>query len=223
MPEPLLKTYRLRGIPVSQCYGMTEATSGVAFLETQRAEVKLGSCGRAGPLNEVRLIDEQGEVIYSPHTVGEMCVRGANITPGYWRRADLTADALDSEGWYRTGDGAYFDSESFYYICDRIKDMIISGGENIYPAEIESLLYAHPAIAEVAVIGSLDAKWGERVVVVAVLKPGASLTLQDVLEFLAPDLARYKLPKEMHLVAEMPRNSNGKILKTELREKFSSV
>ncbi|AKH68577.1 acyl-CoA synthetase (AMP-forming)/AMP-acid ligase II [Spongiibacter sp. IMCC21906] len=221
VPEPLLKTYRQRGVPVSQCYGMTEATSGVAFLETERAETKLGSCGRAGPLNEVKLIDESGRTIDSPAVPGEICVRGGNVTPGYWRRPDLTAEALDAEGWYRTGDGAYFDDEGFYYICDRLKDMIISGGENIYPAEIESLLYAHPAIAEVAIIGREDVKWGERVLAVVVLKPDASLTLQEAVDFLEPSVARYKLPKELHLLDAMPRNSNGKILKTELRKIFS--
>lgn len=221
VPEPLLKVYAARGIPISQCYGMTEATAGLTFLETGRARSKLGSCGRAGPLNEVKLIDPDGRRISEPFVKGELCARGGNITAGYWRRPDATAAALDEEGWYRTGDGAYFDEEGFYYICDRIKDMIISGGENIYPAEIEGLLYEHPAVADVAVIGAPDEKWGEQVVVVAALKPGASLTLADIVHFLAPKLARYKLPKVLRLVDALPRNANGKVVKATLRERFA--
>ena len=221
VPEPLLHLYNARGIPVSQCYGMTEATSGVTFLETDRAIAKLGSCGRAGLLNEVRLIDEHGEAITQPHVRGEICMRGGNVTQGYWNRPAETAASLDAEGWMHSGDGAYFDEDGFYYICDRIKDMIISGGENIYPAEIESVLYEHPAIAEVAVIGAADERWGERVVVIAVLKPGTALDLAQLLEFAGPKLARYKLPRELHQVEAMPRNSNGKIVKTELRQRFA--
>ncbi len=220
VPEPLLRVYNARGIPVSQCYGMTEATSGVTFLETGRAVHKLGSCGRAGLFNEVRLIDASGQVITRPHMAGEIAVRGGNVTPGYWNRPDATAESFDADGWFRTGDGATFDEEGFYTICDRVKDMIISGGENIYPAEIESLLYEHPAIAEVAVIGAPDERWGERVLVIAALKPLATLSLEELLSFVGPRLARYKLPRELHLVEVMPRNSNGKIVKTELRRRF---
>lgn len=223
VPEPLLKTYADRAIPISQCYGMTEATAGLTFLETERGQSKLGSCGRAGPLNEVKLIDPAGKRITESGVKGELCARGGNITPGYWNRPDATVAALDAEGWYRTGDGAYFDDEGFYYICDRIKDMIISGGENIYPAEIEGLLYEHPNIAEVAVIGAPDEKWGEKVVVVAVLKPGSALDLPTVVAFLEAKLARYKLPKVLELVDALPRNSNGKVVKTDLRERFGKA
>lgn len=223
VPEPLLKTYAARSIPISQCYGMTEATAGLTFLETERGQSKLGSCGRAGPLNEVKLIDASGARITEPGVKGELCARGGNITCGYWNQPDATKAALDAEGWYRTGDGAYFDSEGFYYICDRIKDMIISGGENIYPAEIEGLLYEHADIAEVAVIGAPDEKWGEKVVVVAALQPGATLDLTSVVAFLAPRLARYKLPKVLELVDALPRNANGKVVKTALRERFGKA
>lgn len=223
VPEPLLQTYMARGIPVSQCYGMTEATSGVTFLETSRASQKLGSCGRAGMLNEVRLVDPDGKVITTPGERGEICMRGGNVTRGYWNRPEETAQAIDAEGWMHSGDGAYFDEDGFYYICDRIKDMIISGGENIYPAEIESLLYEHPSIAEVAVIGAPDPRWGERVVVVAALKPGAELDLDALLAFIGTRLARFKLPRELHLLDALPRNPNGKIVKTELRAKYSNA
>jgi fatty-acyl-CoA synthase len=222
VPEPLLRLYGARGVPVSQCYGLTEATSGVTFLETGRAIAKLGSCGRPGFMSEVRLIDGDGKLITRPHTRGEICMRGGNISPGYWNRPQETAASLDAEGWMRSGDGAYFDEDGFYYICDRIKDMIISGGENIYPAEIESVLYEHPAIAEVAVIGAADERWGERVVAIVAPKAGAQLTLEQLLAFAGPRLARYKLPRELHLLDVMPRNSNGKIIKTELRQRYAA-
>ena len=222
VPEPLLRLYAARNIPVSQCYGMTEATSGVTFLETDRALAKLGSCGRAGMLSEVKLIDFDGRPITEPDVPGEVCMRGGNVIKGYWRLPEVSAASFDADGWFRSGDVASRDAEGFYTIRDRVKDMIISGGENIYPAEIESLLYEHPAIAEVAVIGAPDARWGERVLVIAVLKPEQALTLDAVLAFVDGRLARYKLPRELHVIDAMPRNPNGKVIKTELRQRFAA-
>lgn len=221
VPEPLLRLYGTRNIPVSQCYGMTEATSGVTFLETDRALSKLGSCGRAGPLNDVRLIDFSGRVIDQPGVPGEICMRGGNVTPGYWNLPEVTAQSLDAEGWFRSGDVATFDDEGFYTICDRVKDMVISGGENVYPAEVESAIYEHVAVAEVAVIGAADEKWGERVVAIVVLKPGMSLDLDALRAFLEPRLARYKLPRELHRIDALPRNPNGKVAKLQLRQQFA--
>ena len=223
VPEPLLRLYAGRGIPVSQCYGMTEATSGATFLETDRALSKLGSCGRAGMLTEVRLIAFDGEPVTEPGVRGEICMRGGNVIRGYWNLPEVSAKSFDADGWFKSGDVAYFDAEGFYYICDRVKDMIISGGENIYPAELESLLYEHPAIAEVAVIGAPDERWGERVVVIASLKAGESLTLDSVLAFIGDRLARYKLPRELHVIEQMPRNPNGKVVKTELRQRYGAA
>ncbi|MGQ0701027.1 MAG: acyl-CoA synthetase [Panacagrimonas sp.] len=220
VPEPLLRRYNARGIPVSQAYGMTEGTSVVTSLETDRAIAELGSCGRACPLTEIRLVDGEGRVITQPQLTGEICVRGGNVSRGYWNRPAETAAAFDHDGWFRTGDAAYFDDDGFYTICDRLKDMIISGGENIYPAEVESILYEHPSIAEVAVIGATDERWGERVVAIAVLKSRATLSLEQLAEFAAPKLARYKLPRELVVIEALPRNSMGKILKTKLREQF---
>jgi fatty-acyl-CoA synthase len=220
VPEPLLDTYNARRIPVSQGYGMTESTSAVTILDSGHAVRKLGSCGRPTLLIDMRLIDSESRVITQPYVRGEVCLRGSSITRGYWNRPLETAAAFDSEGWFHSGDGAYFDEDGFYYICDRIKDMIISGGENIYPAEIENVLYEHPAISELAVIGSPDARWGERVIVVAVLKSGASLSLEELVRFAEPRLARYKLPQELHLVEVLPRTSTGKLIKTELRQRF---
>jgi len=218
VPEPLLRVYQARDIPVSQCYGLSEATTGGTFLETHRALSKLGSCGREGLLTQVRLIDAQGQVITTPHQRGEICLRGPNVTPGYWRLPDTTAQAIDADGWLHTGDGAYFDEEGFFYICDRLKDMVISGGENVYPAEVEAVLYEHPAVAEAAVIGAPDATWGERVVAVLAFKPGQALTLDEVQAHCHHRLARYKQPRELRVLAALPRNANGKVDKVALRQ-----
>ena len=221
VPEPLLHVYARRGIPVSQCYGMTEATSGATFLETHRALSKLGSCGRAGMLTDVCLRDFDGRPVTTPGVRGEIWVRGANVFKGYWNNPVATAQAFDADGWYRSGDVAYCDADGFYFICDRVKDMVISGGENVYPGEVESVLYEHPAIAEVAVIGAPDERWGERVVAVASLKPGAALSLEELQAFAAARLARYKLPRELRIVDVMPRNPQGKVQKTELRKLYA--
>jgi fatty-acyl-CoA synthase len=221
VPEPLLQTYAARGVPVSQCYGMTEATAGVTFLETGRASTKLGSCGRPGMLTEVKLIDEQGREITEPDVPGELCMRGGNVTQGYWNMPEATAQVLGADGWFRSGDVARRDAEGFYTICDRTKDMIISGGENIYSAEVESVLYGHPAIAEAAVIGIPDPKWGETVLAIVALKPGQTLTLEALRDFAAQRLARFKLPRALEIVEQMPRNSNGKVMKPDLRQRFA--
>jgi len=221
VPEPLLRLYGQRNIPVSQCYGMTEATTGVTFLETDRALSKLGSCGRAGMLNEVRLLDFDGHPVTQPNVPGELCMRGGMVTPGYWNLPEVTAQSKSADGWFRSGDVAYFDEEGFYFICDRVKDMIISGGENVYPAEVESAIYEHASIAEAAVIGAADEKWGERVVAVVALKPGSSLEIDGLRAFLDGRLARYKLPREMHVIEQLPRNPNGKVAKIDLRKQFA--
>lgn len=217
VPEPLLKLYQARGIPVSQCWGQTETSTGATFLSTDKALKKLGSCGLAGMLCEVTLIDFEGNPLTEPNVPGELCVRGDTVMPGYWNNAEANANAFTEGGWLRTGDVAYRDDEGYYYICDRLKDMIISGGENIYPAEIEGVLYDHPNIAEVAVIGATDERWGERVVAVVALKAGTSLTLEELQAFAEMQLGRYKLPRELRIVEALPRNSTGKVQKAVLR------
>ena len=216
-PEPLLRLYAERGIPVSQCYGMTESTCAATFLETENATRKLGSCGRPGMLCEVRIVDFDGRVVTEPGVKGEIQMRGATVTKGYWNRPEATAETIDADGWLKSGDVGYLDADGFFYVCDRVKDMIISGGENVYPAEVESALYEHPAIAEVAVVGAPDERWGERVVAVVAPKPGASLALEELQGFARERLAGYKIPRELRLVAALPRNANGKIVKSELR------
>ena len=222
VPEPLLRTFATRGIAVSQCYGMTESTAIATLLDAEFAMTRLGSCGRPAALTEVCLVDREGQRITEPNRPGEVWLRGGNIASGYWNRPEETAAAF-CDGWFRSGDGATVDEQGFYTICDRLKDMIISGGENIYPAEIEGLLYEHSAIAEAAVIGAPDSRWGERVVVVAALKPGSCLDLDALRAFVEPRLARYKLPSELHVVDALPRSSTGKILKAELRKRFAGA
>jgi fatty-acyl-CoA synthase len=141
---------------------------------------------------------------------------------GYWNRPDATAKAIDDQGWFHSGDIGYLDEEGYLYICDRVKDMVISGGENVYPAEVESVLFAHDAIAEVAVIGLPDEKWGEAVTAVVALNDGHTLTIEDLREFASNKLARYKLPLQLHFVDALPRNPAGKVLKFKLREQFGA-
>jgi len=147
-------------------------------------------------------------------------VRGPNVMKGYWNRPEATAEAIRN-GWFHTGDIGTRDAEGFFYIVDRKKDMIISGGENVYPAEVEDCLYQHPGVAEAAVIGLPDSRWGEVVLAIVVIKPGTSVTEQDVLEHTRGRLARYKQPRRVEFVEALPRNPAGKVLKFELRERFA--
>jgi fatty-acyl-CoA synthase len=218
MPEPLMALYESRGIPVIQGFGMTETTSTVSLLTADRARDKLGSSATGVLLCEIRLADFEGRAITEPNVKGELCARGGNVMLGYWQRPEATAAAFDAEGWFHTGDVAYMDAEGFLYVCDRLKDMLISWGENVYPAEVESVLFQHPAIADAAVIVAPDEQWGERVVVVVSLKPGAELTLEALRAFARTQLAGYKIPCELRIVDALPRTSTGKVKETALRQ-----
>lgn len=195
----------------------------VSFLSPEFALSKLGSSGRMPLFTEVRLVDADGAVVREPGAQGEVQVRGPNVTKGYWNQPEATAAAIDADGWFRTGDAATMDADGFLTICDRIKDMIITGAENVYSAEVENVLFKHPAIADVAVVGVPDDKWGEAIVAAAVLKPGASLTIEELREFAAATLARYKLPSRLELLAVLPRNTVGKVLKFELRKQVAAA
>ena len=184
---------------------------------------KLGSAGRAPIFSEVRLVDPNGRAIVTPRVNGEVITSGPNIMKGYWNNTDATAAAIDPEGWFHTGDVGFFDEEGFLFIADRLKDMVITGGENVYPAEVESVLYDHPAINEIAVIGLPDEQWGEMVVAVAALKEGATVDLEELREFASERLARYKLPRRLEIVSALPRNPAGKVLKFELRARFGAA
>lgn len=222
VPEPLIKTYDGRGIPIQQGYGLTETSPSVTFLAPEFGLEKLGSAGMPPLFCEVRIVDEEGAVVTEPLVRGEVCVQGPNVMKGYWNRPDATAEAIDGTGWFHTGDIGYLDEDGFLFIADRVKDMVISGGENVYPAEVESALYDHPAVAEIAVIGAPDERWGEAVVAVAALKADHSLTLDELRDFGGQTLARFKLPSRLELVDVLPRNPAGKVLKFELRERFTT-
>jgi fatty-acyl-CoA synthase len=221
VPEPLIKVYNGRGIPIQQGYGLTETSPSVAFLAAEHGLAKLGSAGKPPLFCDVRIADVGGRSVDEPLVRGEVCVKGPNVMKGYWNRPDATAAAIDAEGWFHTGDIGYLDEDGFLYISDRVKDMIISGGENVYPAEVESVLYEHPSVAEIAIIGLPDERWGEAVVAVVAPKPGDKVMLEDLRDFGSQSLAHYKLPTQLHLVDALPRNPAGKVLKFELRNAFA--
>jgi fatty-acyl-CoA synthase len=220
MPEPLLRVYEERGIPLHQGYGMTETSATITFLHSDRSTDKLGSCGTPGMLTDICLKDRNGQAISQAKLKGEVCVRSSNVMKGYWNNPQASAAAFDEEGWFHTGDVGYFDDEGFLYLCDRIRDVIITGGENVYPAEVENVLYEHAAVAQCAVVGAPDEKWGEHVVAVVVTKPGSNVTLDELRNFAESKLAKYKLPRELHIVETLPRNAAGKVLKAHIREQL---
>jgi fatty-acyl-CoA synthase len=220
VPESLIELYADRGISFCQGYGLTETAPFSSFLTPEWARDKLGSAGQPPIYSDTRIVDADNREL-PPGERGEICLRGPNIMKGYWNRPDATAAAIDAEGWFHSGDIGYVDQDGFLFICDRLKDMVISGGENVYPAEVESVLYQHEAIAEVAVIGLPDEKWGEAVTAVAALNSGAGLTLDELRDFAESRLARYKLPLRLHLVDALPRNPAGKVLKYVLKEQLS--
>tara|TARA_Y100000385_G_scaffold29281_1_gene27559 strand:- start:258 stop:1004 length:747 start_codon:yes stop_codon:yes gene_type:complete len=216
-PESLISLYGQREISFCQGYGLTETSPFASFLGPQKCLEKLGSAGLPPVHTELRIVDHDN-VAVSPNERGEICIKGPNIMKGYWNRPEATANAIDEMGWFHSGDVGYIDEEGYLYICDRLKDMVITGGENVYPAEVESVLFEHPAIAEVAVIGLPDEKWGEAVTAVAAVTDGSDLTLEALRDFAVSKLARYKLPSRLHIVEALPRNPAGKVLKFELRE-----
>ncbi len=219
-PESLLTTYSDRGVPFCQGYGLTETSPFGTFLTPEWSYSKLGSAGQAPMYTEVRIVDEDNKPV-AAGVRGEVCIKGANVMKGYWNRPEATASAIDAQGWFHSGDVGYLDEDGFLFICDRLKDMVISGGENVYPAEVESVLFKHEAIAEVAVIGLADEKWGEAVTAVAALHEGQSLTLEELRAFAETQLAKYKLPLRLHIVDALPRNPAGKVLKFKLKEELA--
>ena len=214
----LLNRYESRGIQVSQGWGMTETATTVTFLAPRQASAKIGSCGTAAMLSEFRLVDFSGNLITAPDIKGEICARGINVMKGYWNRPQATAESFDKDGWFHSGDIGYLDADGHLYVCDRLKDMVITGGENVYPAEVEGVLCDHPAVAEIAVIGAPDERWGERVVAVAALRPGFQLSLDELRAYARERLAGYKCPRELRIIDALPRNAGGKILKGQLRK-----
>lgn len=220
VPETLIELYAKRGVDFCQGYGLTETAPFGSFLTPEWSLSKLGSAGQPPIYSDMRIVDDNNKPVPSGER-GEICLRGPNIMKGYWNRPEATASAIDAEGWFHSGDVGYVDDDGFLFICDRLKDMVISGGENVYPAEVESVLYRHESIAEVAVIGLPDEKWGEAVTAVAALNAGASLTLEELRKFAEPLMAKYKLPLRLHIVDALPRNPAGKVLKFVLKEQLT--
>tara|TARA_B110000503_G_C7152145_1_gene415677 strand:+ start:759 stop:2294 length:1536 start_codon:yes stop_codon:yes gene_type:complete len=215
LPVVTIHAYQELGIEIHQIYGLTEVGGPACLIGPDDAMRKIGSTGKAPFHTKVRVIGSDGAEL-PPGEAGELIVTGGHIMKEYWRRPEATAQAIQ-DGWLLTGDLAVQDAEGFVTIQDRIKDMIISGGENVYPAEIENVLLQHPRVADVAVIGQASEKWGESPAAIVVRKVEA-LTADELLDHCSARLARYKLPKAVIFVAEIPRNPSGKILKRILRE-----
>ena len=168
---------------------------------------------------EVRVVDDRMEDV-KPGEIGEVVVKGPNVMKGYWNRPDATDEAITQGGWFHSGDLGVLDEEGYLFLKDRVKDMIISGGENIYPAEVESAICDHPDVAEAAVIGIPDDKWGEAVKAVVVMKPGKQATATDIINFTRERIAGFKTPKSVDFLEALPRNPSGKILRRNLREPY---
>ena len=215
MPEALLETWHERGVEIVQGYGLTEAAPNVLCLPPEDAERKRGYAGKPYPHVDVALRDPESGELLEGATEGELVVKGPNVFAGYWRNAEATAAAF-ADGWLLTGDVAARDEEGYYRIVGRTKDMVISGGENVYPAEIENVLHEHDAIAEVAVVGVPDERWGEACLAFVVLSGDA--TEEELLEYCRGRLAKYKVPRGVRFVESLPRNALDKVVKSELQE-----
>jgi fatty-acyl-CoA synthase len=221
VPTRVLEAFEARGLSFSQGYGMTETSPGATYLPATRTRAKMGSAGQPHFFTEVRVVDENGQSL-EPGEIGEIQVRGPNVTPGYHGNPAATAEAFTADGWFRTGDLGSFDDDGYLFVADRLKDMIISGGENIYPAEVEDLILGIEDVTGAAVIGIPDERWGETPWAVVTLRPGAQLTTEQLAEHLNGRIARYKIPKNVVVVDELPRTASGKVRKLDLRTRFSS-
>ncbi len=216
VPTDLVKWWYEKGVILQEGYGMTETSGTGCVLMKEDIPEKLGSAGRALMHSQIKIVDDAGQTC-APNVPGEIWFRGAVVTPGYWKREEANAESF-VDGWFRSGDIGRMDAEGYIYIDDRMKDMYISGGENVYPAEVENLIYQLPQIAEVAVIGVSNDKWGETGCAIAVLKPDCTLCLDEILEHIGNKVAKFKQPQHLYIMDALPRNATGKVLKFKLRE-----
>ena len=211
------------GCEFAQLYGMTETAGSMTVLQpddhADPAAHKMLSCGRAYPGVEIAIADGDGNHL-PVGSVGEIIIKGPSLMRGYWNLPDATREVLPGNGWLRSGDAGYLDEEGYLYIHDRVKDMIVSGGENIYPAEVESVLYGHPMVQDVAVIGVPSERWGEEVKAVVVLQPQAGTDGEQLIAYAREHIAGYKVPKSVDFVSELPRNASGKLLKKDIRAPY---
>ncbi|MFZ0493818.1 MAG: long-chain fatty acid--CoA ligase [Acidimicrobiia bacterium] len=214
MPVALLERYAARGVVIRQGMGMTETSPTIFLTDGAHAMTKAGSVGKPVLHTEIRIVDEDGADMQVGE-IGELWVRGPNVTPGYWERSEANESSF-TEGWLHTGDAARSDEDGYIYLVDRWKDMFISGGENVYPAEVEQVLFHHPNVLDVAVIGIPDDRWGEVGLAIIVPRDENSFDPDDVIAFCEGKLARYKIPKHIVATDELPRNAAGKVLKRQL-------
>ena len=206
-------------IELLQVYGLSETGFLTGLRDKEHTEARLTSCGRPCPGIDVRILDESGNEVALGQR-GELAVRGPNVTRGYWNNPAETRLAFH-QGFFRTGDIGYQDTDGYFFILDRLKDMIVTGGENVYSGEVEAVIYQHPAVLEAAVFGIPDAKWGELVMAIIALKPGKTLTADELVAHCRQSLANYKVPRRIEFSeTELPKSGSGKILKRVLREKF---
>lgn len=218
VPPALISAYAEKGVLIQQAWGLTETSPFSTYLEAARTRDKLGSCGIGMPYTRVKVMDPASLTeVTEPGKTGEFWVSGPNVSPGYWNNAEATAASFTPDGWFRTGDIGYADRDGYLFIVDRLKDMVISGGENVYPAEVENALSAHPGVADVAVIGVPDAKWGEAVCAVVAFTD-QEVSLEEIRSFLTGRIARYKLPARMVVLHTVPRNGAGKLDKPLIRQ-----
>jgi long-chain acyl-CoA synthetase len=229
--SPITNEVLLRSMAVFRCrfiqvYGLTETTGAITQLPPEDhltegpAARRLRSAGRPFPWVSLRIVDPASGRDCGPEEVGEVWTRSVQNFAGYWNRPQDTARTLDADGWLRTGDAGFLDADGYLFLTDRVKDMIISGGENVYPAEVENALMDHPAVADVAVIGVPDARWGETVKAIVVARPGAAPPAAELIAFARERLAHFKCPTSVDFAAALPRTPSGKLLKRELREPY---
>ena len=223
VPPVIIEKYAAKGVDVQQAWGLTETAPFATYLPASMTKEKAGSCGISMLHTEVKLVDPvMLEEVTEPGKTGEMWVRGPNVTPGYWNAPEINETAFH-DGWFRSGDIGYADEDGYLFIVDRLKDMIITGGENVYPAEVERVLTEYPGCVDVAVVGQKDPKWGESVVAVMAMSGGATPSVEEVRAFCDRHLARYKLPKKVVLVDAVPRNSSGKLDKRSIRDMVAAT
>ena len=221
LPVPLVEKYtQEKGIRFKQGFGMTEFGPGIFALAPEDAIRKAGSIGRPNFYVDAQIMDDADNLL-GPNEAGELVLKGPSYCSGYFNNPEATREAVDERGYFHTGDVAQYDEEGYFFIVDRKKDMFISGGENVFPAEIEKVIYQNPAVHMCAVIGLPDPKWGEVGKACVVLKPGQTLTEAELLKFMADRLAKYKVPKSVAFMDALPISAAGKILKRELRDRFT--
>ena len=215
-PLPVIDFFQGKGLPFQEGFGMTETAPLVSVLDADHVKEKAGSIGRAVFHVRARIVDDTDRDARTDD-VGELVLRGPNVFAGYWGMPEATAEAFRG-GWFHTGDLGRMDAEGFITLVDRKKDMIITGGENVYPIEVEQVLYRHDAVREVAVVGVPDDRWGETPVAVVALQDGTETTAEELIAYSRERLAHFKCPTRVEFVSELPRNATGKVLKTVLRQ-----